>query len=170
MPTNSYLFLVAAFIPMFVGFIYYHDMVLGKPWKTVNGFTDEYLGKANMAMVMGSAYVFCCFLALLLSGMVIHQGHVAQMMVPEVSESGSAIQSQFNGLMQEFGGRYRSFGHGALHGAITGLLFVTPLIGVNAMFERRGWKYILIHGGYWVITLTLMGGFLCSMLKYAPLS
>ena len=170
MPTNFYMWFVAAFIPMIVGAVYYGDFAFGKPWKNINGFTDEYLGKANMGMVMGGAYLFCILIAVLLTGQVIHQGHVAQMMIPEVFEPGSDTMKQFNGLMEQYGGRYRNFSHGALHGAITALLFVVPIIGVNALFERRGGKYILIHGGYWLITLTLMGGFLCTILKYAPLS
>jgi len=30
------------------------------------------------------------------------------------------------------------------------------------MFERRGFKYIAIHGGYWMLTLGLMGGIICQ--------
>ncbi|MEM1124806.1 MAG: DUF1761 domain-containing protein, partial [Bacteroidota bacterium] len=33
---------------------------------------------------------------------------------------------------------------------------------MNALFERRGWKYIWIHTGYWFITLALIGGLLCA--------
>ncbi|MEM1124805.1 MAG: DUF1761 domain-containing protein [Bacteroidota bacterium] len=84
--------------------------------------------------------------------------------------SGSAAQQQFNELMAQYGDHHRSFGHGALHGGIIALFAALPLIGINALFERRGWKYIWIHTGYWFITLALIGGLLCATLDYAPLA
>jgi hypothetical protein len=49
-----------------------------------------------------------------------------------------------------------------LHGAIGALFFVLPVLGINALFERKGWKYILINVGYWVLTLAIMGAILCG--------
>jgi hypothetical protein len=48
-------------------------------------------------------------------------------------------------------------GNGALYGFLTGFGWVLPGIGVTAMFEQRGWAYILINGFYWVVSLTVMG-------------
>ncbi len=45
-------------------------------------------------------------------------------------------------------------------GATAGFLaavWVALGIGVVALFERRPWSYTLINGGYWVVSLTLMG-------------
>jgi MFS family permease len=46
---------------------------------------------------------------------------------------------------------------GALYGFLTGFAWVAFAITVNAMFEQKSWKYILINGGYWTIVFTLMG-------------
>ena len=46
---------------------------------------------------------------------------------------------------------------------IAGLFFALPIIGVISLFERKGFKYIAIHAGYWTLTLTLMGGILCQL-------
>lgn len=92
------------------------------------------------------------------------------MMMPGVMESGSAAMNDFNVLMSTYGGNFRTFGHGALHGVITALIFVFPLIATNSLFERKSWKYNLIHVGYWLISLALVGGVLCATLEYAPLS
>lgn len=169
-PLNMYWFLIAALIPMLVGALYYSDMVFGKSWMKTNGFTKEMLEQGNMAAIFGTAYILSVILAFGLSGMVVHQGHVAQVMMPDVMVSGSEAQNQFNGLMEQYGYNFRTFGHGALHGAIVAVFLALPLIGINAMFERRGWKYIGIHVGYWLLTLTLMGGVLCKYLIWAPLS
>lgn len=170
MPTNFYMFFVAAFIPLIIGSLYYGDFLFGKSWKRVNGLTDADLDDGKLFTILGLTYVLGIVAAFFLSGVVIHQGNVFQMMMPEAMVSGSAAQNQFNELMVQYGDKHRSFSHGALHGGIISLFAVLPIVGINALFERRGWKYIWIHTGYWFITLALMGGLLCKTLDYAPMS
>jgi len=75
--------------------------------------------------------------------------------------------------MKAFANKYadvhRTWSHGAVHGVIAAISVALPLIGINSLFERRGWKYIGIHFGYWLLALALMGALLCATLKYAPL-
>ena len=170
MPTNFYLFFIAGFIPMIVGAIYYHPKVAGTAWMRINQLREEDLSGGNMALIMGMAYLLSVILSFFLSFVVIHQGGALSMMYPEVLESGSAAQAEFNALMAKYGDNQRGFGHGALHGIMATLLFLFPVIGIISIFERRSWKYVLVHVGYWAISLALVGGLLCSLLHYAPLS
>lgn len=167
MPTNFWMFFVAALIPMVTGFLWYNPKTFEPAWKKVNNFTDKDLEGGNMAVIFGASYLFNVLIGFALSGIVIHQTGVFQMMMPEVMEAGSAAESQFRELMNQYGNHHRSFRHGVIHGVIITLFFVMPMIGVNALFERRGFKYIFIHTGYWLITLSLMGGLLCKTLNYA---
>ena len=169
MPDNWYLFFLTALIPLIIGFFWYGNFGFGKKWMSINGFTEESLEGANMAMIFGVSYLFGVFISLALSGVVVHQTNTLQMMMPDVIESGSAAQAQFNDLMMTYGGNFRTFGHGALHGGFLGILLVLPVVAINALFERRGWVYILIHTGYWLVTMALIGGVLCKYLYYAPL-
>ena len=166
MAENWWMFFVAALIPLAVGFFLYGNMGFGKKWMKVNGFIEEDLKKGNMGLIFGLSFLFSAFIAFALSGIVVHQTAVFQMMMPEVMESGSAAEGQFGELMAEYGGNFRDFKHGAVHGAIITVFFVFPLIAINALFERRGWSYIMIHSGYWLVSLGLMGGLLCQTLIY----
>ncbi len=170
MPTNAYMFLVAGLIPMIIGAIWYNPKVFGNTWMKVNNFTPEYAGGGNMAVIFGVSYLFSVLIAFILSSIVIHQGGAFSMMYPEVMTSGSEVQQEFNLLVEKYGENSRDFGHGAIHGIMVSVFFVLPIIGVIALFERRGWKYIFIHFGYWLVCLALMGGLICSTLKYAPLT
>lgn len=170
MPTNFYMFFVAGLIPLVIGSIYYSPMIAGNAWMKTNKFTKESMEGANMPLILGLSYVFSCFIAFMMATFVIHQGGALGMMYPEVLESGSDTQKHFNELMEMYGDNSRSFVHGVLHGIMVTLLFVTPIIAINALFERRGWKYVIIHMGYWLISLCLVGGLLCATLNYAPLS
>ena len=170
MPSNFYMYFVTALIPLIVGFAYYSPAVFGTAWMKVNNFTEEDLKGGNMVKILGLSYLLGILISFAMTGMVIHQNGVFQSMMPEVAESGSAMQVQFGELMTQFGDRFRTFGHGALHGLLAAVFFVLPIIGINALFERRGAKYTWIHFGYWAITLALVGGVLCKTLQYAPLS
>lgn len=44
------------------------------------------------------------------------------------------------------------------------IVFGLPILATNAMFERKGFKYIGVNGLYRFITITLMGGFICQFL------
>jgi len=166
MPDNWWMFFVAGLIPLLIGFVWYGKL-FGQKWMSVNGFTEDSLKGGNMPVIFGLSFLFSTFIALTLSGLVIHQGSVLQMMMPDVAESGSAAQQQFNDLMATYGGNFRDFKHGAIHGAFATIFLVLPLIGINALFERRGWPYIWIHTGYWLVCFILMGGLLCSTLQYS---
>jgi len=43
-----------------------------------------------------------------------------------------------------------------------GIFIVLPVIGINAQYEGKSWKYILINAGYFIVSLALMGGILCA--------
>ncbi|HTR00544.1 MAG TPA: DUF1761 domain-containing protein [Candidatus Acidoferrum sp.] len=46
---------------------------------------------------------------------------------------------------------------GTLFGFLTGLPWIAFAVAVNAMFEGRSFKYMLINGSYWTVSFTLMG-------------
>lgn len=169
MPTNFYMYFLIALIPMVVGAAYYHPKAIGGAWMKTNGFTMESLEGGNMAVIMGVAYLLSFILCFGLTGAVIHQASTASLLFPEALEAGTAMQQDLNEFMSKYGDRHRTFSHGSVHGFITALFVALPIIGIIANFERRGWKYILIHFGYWAITLILVGGALCSTLKFAAL-
>jgi hypothetical protein len=163
------MFLVSALIPLIVGAIYYNPKVVGAAWMKTNGFKSEDLEGANMAVIFGATYFFSILISFILASFVIHQGSVMSMMFPEVLETGSAAQNEFNELMTRYGDANRGFKHGMAHGLMVSIFFVLPIIAIISLFERRGWKYIFIHFVYWLISLVLMGGLLCQTLVYAPL-
>jgi len=155
---------IAALVPMIIGFIWYHPKVLGTLWMRETGLTEEKLNSGNMAVIMGVSYLFACFLALTMIILTVHQMGFQSMLVnePGFGEEGSAITGFINDTFAKYGSNFRTFKHGAFHGVLTGLTFALPLIAINSLFERKSWKYIWIHAGYWVITLALMGGIVCQ--------
>lgn len=163
---NIPVLLGTALIPLVVGAIWYNPKVFGTAWMNAIGKTEEDLAGANMVLIFGLTFVFSIFLALGLSGVAIHQNGILQLFAtdPSFTVKGSDINKLYNDIMNEYGARHRTFGHGVVHGAIATVILALPFIGINALFERRGAKYIFIHLGYWLITLVAMCGVISQWL------
>jgi hypothetical protein len=74
------------------------------------------------------------------------------------SEAGKMVSD----FLKRYGSNFRTFKHGVLHGTISGIMLATPVIGVNALFERKGFKYVAINAGFWIVSFALMGGVVCA--------
>ena len=74
---------------------------------------------------------------------------------------GSELMTRITNFLGEDINNFRTFKYSALHGSIAGLLIVLTVLGTNAMFEAKGFTYIALNAGYWIINLALMGGIVC---------
>lgn len=155
---------LAALAPMVMGFIWYNPKVLGTAWMKASGITEEKMKGANMALIFGVSYLLSFFLALSINFMVIHQFHLQSILInePGFSEAGSEVNNLMASFLEKYGSNFRTFKHGSFHGILSGLFLALPILGTNALFERKGFKYIAINCGYWIITMGLMGGIICQ--------
>ena len=165
MELNYYIALAAALIPLFIGMLWYNKKLFGKTWMRVAELDEDKLNTGNMVFIFGLTYLFSLFIALTLYGMVIHQIGYQQILVflPDFADENSELFQSYKEFLAEHGNNHRSFAHGLLHGTMAGFMFAFPIIAINAMFERRPWKYIWIHTGYWVISIGLMGATICAL-------
>ena len=160
MEINFIALLLAAIVTLVVGFIWYNPKVFGTIWMKENNLTIEQLRTGNMLKIFGFTYIFSVMITMTLMSLTIHQsGAVGMVGGPPLIAS---AKPSFQAFMADYGMVYRTFKHGALHGFISGLFFALPVIGINGLFERKSWKYIFVHAGYWIVTLTLMGGIICA--------
>lgn len=156
---NMVVVFIASLIPLIIGFIYYHKNVLGTTWMHEIGTNPEELQKGNMALIFGNTFVFSLMLAFVFPQIVIHQNGVVSALMNNKSPEDVAYLANF---MEKYGKNFRTFKHGAFHGVLYALFFALPVLGINALFERKSFKYIFIHLGYWLITLAIMGGIVCQ--------
>jgi len=158
--------LVAAIIPLIVGFIWYNPKVFGNFWMRAAGVNPDSAKGANMVLVFGLTYLFGCFISLALCTIVIHQFGIMSLLAdePGVNDPTSVSGGLMKQMMDLYGNNFRTFKHGTLHGTMTGLFIAMPVIAINAMFERKGFKYVAVNAGYWILTLALMGGVLCAFM------
>jgi hypothetical protein len=157
MEMNYLAILVATLATFVVGFLWYGPL-FGKAWMAENGFTKEELGKSNMLKVFGLTFVFTLFFAFFMQVLVIHQFGALGMIGGDVTKGSQS----FVDFMAEYGTAFRTYKHGALHGLMSGIFFAFPMIAVNGLFERKSWKYIFIHAGYWTVNMIIIGAIVCG--------
>jgi hypothetical protein len=165
MNVNFLVLLGAALVPMVMGFIWYNPKVFGKAWQAAAGMTEDKMKGGNMGLVFGLAFLLSFFMAFALQFIVIHQWGAFSSLATDpkaLMDPTTPIGAYLADFMAKYGTNFRTFKHGALHGTIAGLTLALPILGTNALFERKSFKYVGINVGYWVITMALMGGIICA--------
>ncbi|MBL7817344.1 MAG: DUF1761 domain-containing protein [Saprospiraceae bacterium] len=164
MHLNWLVIIGSALIPLLTGFVWYNPKTFGTIWMKASGVTEEQGKNANMPLIFGLTILFGIFIALAMVTVVIHQTHYYSLFANDASmrDPNSALSKSIQAFMDINGQNFRTFKHGSFHGALTGLLFAMPVLGVSALFEGKGRNYILVNTGYWVLTLALMGGVICA--------
>ncbi len=160
MEMNFIAVFVAALTTLVVGSIWYSPILFGKAWMKETGLNEEDLKKGSMLKIFGLTYLFSVFFALIFQVLCIHQfGPLGMIGGPEFVD---AAKPSYAAFMADYGDAFRTFKHGALHGFMSGLFLAFPFIAINGLFERKSWKYIFIHTGYWIVTMTIMGAIVCG--------
>jgi hypothetical protein len=160
MEMNFIAFFASALTTLVTGFIWYSPKVFGTIWMREAKITEDDLKKGSMLKIFGLTYIFSLMISIIVSALTIHQsGALGMVGGPPMLES---AKPSFAAFMADYGTAYRTFKHGSLHGFLTGVFFAFPMLAINGLFERKSWKYIFVHAGYWILTLTIMGGIICA--------
>ena len=165
---NFSILFVAAFIPLVVKLVWYNVKFLGNSWIKESGVNFEDLNKGNKLKILGLTYLFSLFIAAALLPIVVHPiGFFAMFQhLKEVNnhDINSELYLSLKKLYDTHGFHFRTFKHGMLHGILTGFLLAMPLLGINALLERKSFKYLCLHAGFWILCLMLMGGIISQWL------
>jgi len=158
MEINFLALLVAAFSTLVVGFIWYNPKVFGTIWMKESGMTEEKIKGSNMLMTFVVSFIYAFLISFVLQYLTIHQTGALGMVGGDVN----IAKPSYAAFMADYGMAFRTFKHGALHGFMAGLFLALPLIGTNALYERRSFKYTLVTGGFWIVCFMIMGGIICA--------
>jgi hypothetical protein len=131
MEINLLALLAAAFSTLVVGFIWYNPKVFGTIWMNESGITEEKMKGGNMAITLLVSFIYAFFIAFVLRFLVIHQTGALGM----VGGDASIAKPSYAAFMSDYGTAFRTFNHGALHGFMTGLFLILPVLGINALYE-----------------------------------
>ena len=161
MEINIVVHLIAALVPMIIGFIWYNPKVFGNEWMIAAGMTEEKVKSGNMPLIFGLSFVLSIVLSFTYTMMMDH--HFAfQAFFRPVVDHGLGVDpttpfgAELKGLIDGYGDRYSSWTHGLAHSFLLSIFVLIPVMGTNAMFERKSFKYFLINWCYWAVTIAVM--------------
>ncbi|WP_418262148.1 DUF1761 domain-containing protein [Flavobacterium faecale] len=158
MEINFIALVVAAASTLVIGFIWYNPKVFGTIWMQESGMTEEKMKGANMPLIFILSVFYAFLIAMVLQMLTIHQWGAVSM----VGGDPAIAKPSYEAFMADYGTTYRTFKHGVFHGTITGIFMALPIVGTNALYERKSWKYTLVTAGYWIVSFMLMGGIICA--------
>lgn len=158
MPFNIYAVLVSSLVTLLVGFIWYNPKVFGTAWMKETGMTEEKAQQGNMAKIFGLTIFYSLMIAFLMPALTVHQMGALGM----IGSDPALAKPSYAAFLADYGDAFRTFKHGALHGLMTGIFLALPITAINALFEHKSWKYILINAGFWMVSLTIIGAIVCG--------
>lgn len=124
-----------------IGAFYYHPKVFGTMWMHASGLTEEKLKGGNMVVIFGVTFLMAVMIAMYMGN--------------DMAEHAASNP--------HFEATSGPFGHGAIHGLVTSLFLVIPIIVTISLFERRNFKYMLSHALYWIITMIAITSIVTGM-------
>lgn len=160
MEINFLAILVAAIVPMVLGFIWYNPKFLGTVWAREAEMTEAKMKTGNMPLIFGLSFILSILLAFSVQTLTIHQFGALGMIGGDPTIDG--ILPSYQAFMDDYGSAFRTYKHGAFHGLLSGIFIIFPIMATNGMFERKSWKLIFINSGYWTVALTIMGAIICG--------
>lgn len=132
-PINLIAVLVAAILTMILGYIWYGPL-FGKPWMRLMGFNMETMKAENNGGKMAKMYIIM-FIGALLMAYILAGVHI-------------------------FASAYLNIGgidSGILAGFMSWLGFAAPVTVNYTLTTNKSWKLWLINGGYYLVSLVMMG-------------
>jgi hypothetical protein len=159
MEINIYSLLIAALSTLVVGVIWFHPKVFGTMWMKESGTTPQELKGRNLIWLFVISLSNAFFMSIILQFLVIHQYSVLSLTGGDPTK----VLPSYTAFMADYGDAYRTFKHGALHGFLTGLFMAAPIVGTNALYEKRSFKYVLVMSGFWITCFTIIGGIICAL-------
>jgi hypothetical protein len=164
MHINFIVVALTSVIPLLLGTIWYHEKVMGKVWMQENGIDPQTPNSRSMPVILGFSLFLSFLLAVSLMPVTLHFMGLYSMLAdePTMKDPNSELSKTVTTLMTQHGGHFRTFKHGVLHGVLMTICMVFPTIAITAFSEKKSWKYIGVHVGYWAICLGLMGGIISA--------
>lgn len=154
MELNYIAFGLISFIPLLIGYFWYHPNSLISKWTNTTFVSyNDIRPKQIMAILILSIILVYGYINL-----VIHQMGFYELFFTDIMFGNEEAKTIVDEFLNQYGTKHRHFGHGVFHGIINAFVFALPFIAIHAILDKRNLKYVLHHFTFWLITSAIVGG------------
>ncbi len=166
--SNWYIIFFTAFLPLIIGYIWYHPKVFGTRLSKLSGTELSEIGVAKNIKRTLSIYGFGILISYMVLILSVHQiaPHLLFLGEPQMTDPNYEAHAFLKNFLEQFGDRHRTFGHGVIHGFEIGLFWSVAILGSAAFVEGKALKKSWIHIGFWVLNCILIGGVLGAYFSF----
>jgi len=154
MELNYTSFGLIAFLPLIIGYFWYHPNSVIKKWSNVDTIAFNAFGIKKLSLL----FLLSLILVYGYINLVIHQMGFYELFFTDIMKGSEEAKVIVDDFLGKYGDKHRHFGHGLFHGVINAFVFALPFIGFHAILDQKGRKYVLYHFLYWLITSALVCG------------
>jgi len=154
MNLNYYAFFLISFIPLIIGFFWYHLQSFVSKW---SGEKFKNIKKLSFIQVI-TCFVLSFTLVYGYINIVIHQIRFYELFFTDIMKGSQEAEVVVKEFLSKYGNKHRHFGHGVFHGIINAFVFALPFIGFHAILGQKNKSYVAHHFSYWLITSAVIGG------------
>ena len=158
MNLNYTAFFLISFIPLFIGYYWYHPKSAISKWSKIDFSEPRKLSFVQVLIL----FVLSFTLVYGYINLIIHQMGFYELFFTDImmgKEESAKIVEEF---LAKYGQKHRHFGHGVFHGAINAFVFALPFVGISTILDKRDKKYLIHHFSYWLITSIIIGGLIAE--------
>jgi len=154
MNLNYLAFFLISFIPLIIGYYWYHpkSMISKLSGEDNPGFQQIGLGKLLLLFAASFALVYGYI------NLIIHQMGFYELFFTDIMMGNADSEKIVKDFLDIYGDKHRHFGHGVFHGIINAFVFALPFVVIAAILDNRGIKYVIHHFSFWLITSAVIGG------------
>lgn len=154
MHLNYLAFFLIAFIPLIIGWYWYHPNSFMSKFSKVEFSNPSELGFAKVIIL----FVLSFTLVYGYMNLIIHQMGFYELFFTDIMKGSKESEAIVKEFLDQYGTKHRHFGHGVFHGVINAFVFALPFTSAIAILDNRGKKFVLHHFTYWLVTSALIGG------------
>jgi len=154
MNLNYTAFLLISFVPILIGYLWYHPQFPIAKWsgQSLSGHSNVNPLKLLACLIMSITIVYGYI------NIVIHQMGFYELFFTDIMKGSEEAKTITKEFLSQYGDKHRSFGHGVFHGIINAFVFALPFIFFHALMDNRDRKYLLHHFSYWLIVSVIISG------------
>lgn len=154
MNLNYLAFFLISFVPLLIGFFWYNPNSFISKWSGESFQNPRELRPIRVLTL----FLLSFTLVYGYINLVIHQMGFYELFFTDIMKGSTEAEKIVAEFLGTYGDKHRHFGHGVFHGIINAFVFALPFIGMHAILDRRGRKYVAHHFLYWLITSGIVGG------------